>query len=276
MLVSQDYLTESVDAVLDNAVYLTEAETLNNPKICPVIENARLGMFITPFSSLAGIMEAYDLSGDEALLCVAEANEIDPAYITVSINDYDIIAEPEIVNEFSNYVVNPISEDSTAYQLMDICLESWAETGDDSYLDYYVEDALFDDETDMQLLEGTLGTVTKAYIASKAGKKLLKTAAGALGGYGKDIVKNPLKHKKLALVGLGVAAYKNRDKIQAAVASKIAALRSKLEDLRARQMAPELPPQQKNVIQRAIERIKEMIRTLMDKIRGRSSAPAEA
>lgn len=319
MLVRSDYLTESVDSILDNAVYLTESETMNNPAICPVIENSRLGIYIAPFTSVSGLMETYDIDGDTALAWVAESNGVDPDAITVSINDYDIIAEPNIVNEFSHYVVNPISEDSAAYQLMEACLDGYFNTGDEGYLDYYVEDALFDEETDYSLLNESWGgkALRKAgefigSVGQSAGKhtssNFITTGLGKLGqkftnagatvgskavGLGNKFDEKiatslpyravarvgsiPLKHKKLTAVAGGIYAYKHRKQIKAAIASKIAALRDKTQQLQQQQAAA-ATPEQKGIIQRAIDKIKQMINALIAKLKGlrggSSSAPA--
>lgn len=301
MLISSDYLTESVDAVLDNAVYLSESESLNNPKICPVIENSTLGLFLAPFTSVAGVMEAYDLDGDTALAYIAESNNVDPSYLTVCINDFDIIAEPDIVNEFSHYVVNPISENSMAYQLMEACLDGYFNTGNEDYLDYYVEDALFDEETDTSLLneENFVSSAMRkaSYATGQASNQLRKftknlrknsrdlegkyqtrkaqvqnslpyKAASAIGGF-------PLRHKKLAAAAAGIYAYKHRGQIKSAIASKIAALRDKTQQLQQQQQAA-ATPEQRNIIQRAIDKIKAMIQTLLNKLRGTSNNGANA
>lgn len=305
MLVKSDYLTESVDSILNNAVYLTESETMNNPTICPVIENSRLGIYIAPFTSVSGLMEAYNIDGDSALAWVAESNGIDPECITVSINDYDIIAEPEIVNEFSHYVVNPISEDSAAYKLMEACLDNYFETGDEGYLDYYVEEALFNEEADITLLDEGAKDVAMRVVG--AGRNFLGKAGVKFGKFSNSLVskgdaidntargiKNrvtgslpfravksvatfPLRHKKLSVVAGGIYAYKHRKQIKAAIAAKIAALKDKTMQLQQQQAAA-ATPEQKGIIQRAIEKIKQMINNLLTKLkslRGGSSAPAE-
>lgn len=304
MLVRSDYLTESVDSILDNAVYLTESETMNNPAICPVIESDRLGIYIAPFTSISGLMEAYDIDGDTALAWVAESNGVDPESITVSINDYDIIAEPKIVNEFSHYVVNPISEDSAAYQLMEACLDGYFDTGDEGYLDYYVEDALFDEETDYSLLNE--GAKDAAMRFAGAGRNFLGKVGVKFGKLSNSLVSKgdsldntfrnvsdkvtgslpyratkkvatlPLRHKKLATVAGGIYAFKHRKQIKAAIASKIAALRNKTQQLQQQQAAA-ATPEQKGIIQRAIEKIKQMINTLIAKLKGiRGGSPYAA
>ena len=137
--------------LLDEATYLSEDESIINPATIPVKEVSRLGYGVVRFDDVDKLSEAYDIDYIDAMYAIAEASDMDPESLAVSVPEEDIIAYPEIVNELANIVVQPLSEDSLAYQYVDMCLEAWDNTGDDEYLEAIVEDYCLDEAVDILL-----------------------------------------------------------------------------------------------------------------------------
>jgi len=131
--------------LLEEATYLSEDESIINPATIPVKEISRLGYGVVRFDDVDKLSEDYGIDYIDAMYAIAEASDMNPEYLAVSVPEGDIIAYPEIVNELANIVVQPLSEDSLAYQYVDMCLEAWDNTGDEDYLEAIVEDYCLDE-----------------------------------------------------------------------------------------------------------------------------------
>ena len=126
--------------LLEEATYLSEDESIINPATIPVKEVKRLGYGVVRFDDVDKLSEDYGIDYIDAMYAIAEASDMDPEHLAVSVPEEDIIAYPEIVNELANIVVQPLSENDFEYQYVDMCLEAWDNTGDESYLEAIVED----------------------------------------------------------------------------------------------------------------------------------------
>ena len=130
----EDLALNEAMSILENAEYLSEDECLLDPNTIPVFENARLDMHIVTYNDMVKLSESYGLDADECLQCVAETNQIDPSTIAVAIDEADSIVDPDIVTDFPQVVINPISEESLAYKFCEACVDAYAETADEDYL----------------------------------------------------------------------------------------------------------------------------------------------
>ena len=146
-------MTNAMD-ILNEANYLSESESMINPKTIPVKEVSRIGYGVVRFDDVDRLAENYGCDYIDAMYAIAEASDMNPEYLAVAVPEEDIIAYPEIVNELANIVIQPLSEDSFAYQYVDMCLEAWDNTGDEDYLEAIVEDYCLE-EAAMLLTEMT-------------------------------------------------------------------------------------------------------------------------
>ena len=128
------------NSVLKEAVFLEEDECRLNPLAVPVVENTRIGALIANFSDIERLSEENNIDYFDAISAIAEANDVDFDSIAVAVDEARIIADPEIVDEVSNVVVNPISENSDAYVFVDLMVESYAMTGDVDFLNFMLEE----------------------------------------------------------------------------------------------------------------------------------------
>lgn len=128
--------------VLSEANYLSD--NIVTPITVPVVENSNLGAAVVRFSDIESITESYGCDYLDAMVAVAEQNGIDPEYLAVAVDEARIIEEPELINELANIVINPQSENSLAYQFCEAMVDSYAETGDEAYLEAISTDQYMD------------------------------------------------------------------------------------------------------------------------------------
>ena len=134
-------------AVLDEAVYLDESESLINPATVPVREMSRLGEGVTMvrFDDIAALAESHGANYIDAMVAVAEASGVDPERMAVAVDEADIIENPDIVLELANVVVAPLSEDSLAMRYVNECINLWSQMEDTEEADQALAEALIDD-----------------------------------------------------------------------------------------------------------------------------------
>lgn len=174
----EDLALNEAMSILENAEYLSEDECLLDPNTIPVFENARLDMHIVTYNDMVKLSESYGLDADECLQCVAETNQIDPSTIAVAIDEADSIVDPDIVTDFPQVVINPISEESLAYKFCEACVDAYAETADEDYLWFAIDESylLEADKTED-------GQAKKANVFSRG----WNAAKGAVQGVGSQI-----------------------------------------------------------------------------------------
>lgn len=140
MLIRSNQLTlNEASAILDNGVYLTEAEAALNPVAVPVLENNRLGICTVSYNDIQRVSEDYGCYNYDALHSIAEASNISVDDIAVAIDESDIILDPSIVSEFPKYVVKPLSENSVEFLFTESCLELFLESGNYDYMELLTE-----------------------------------------------------------------------------------------------------------------------------------------
>lgn len=138
--------------ILNESVYLDESESILSPMAVPVVENARIGACVVAFDDVERLAEDHGVDYIDAMVGIAEANEIDMDHLAVSVPEWKIIADPEVVNELSNVVVSPISSDHPIYELCEMCVDAALLENDSEYIDAIValitEGNLMDQEED--------------------------------------------------------------------------------------------------------------------------------
>ena len=142
MLITESQLNRSTSFqnILDEAVYLNEAESALSPVAIPVVENSRIGAAVVNFTDVERLAEENCMDYFEAVDAIAEANQISATDIAVAVDEARIIMDPEIVNECHNVVVRPISENSDAFIFVDMMLEAFENTGDVTFMNMIVNE----------------------------------------------------------------------------------------------------------------------------------------
>lgn len=142
MLITESQLNRSTSFqnILDEAVYLNEAESALSPVAIPVVENSRIGAAVVNFSDVERLAEENCMDYFEAVDAIAEANQISATDIAVAVDEARIIMDPEIVNECHNVVVRPISENSDAFIFVDMMLEAFENTGDVTFMNMLIDE----------------------------------------------------------------------------------------------------------------------------------------
>lgn len=138
MTKSYDPIQEAAD-ILNESVYLDESESILSPVTIPVVENARIGANVVAFADVERLAEDHGADYIEAMQAIAEANEIDMDHLAVSVPEWKIIADPEVVNELSNVIVAPISSGHPIYQFCEACIDTAIEEDDECYLEAMYE-----------------------------------------------------------------------------------------------------------------------------------------
>ena len=142
MLITESQLNRSTSFqnILDEAVYLNEAESALSPVAIPVVENSRIGAAVVNFTDVERLAEENCMDYFEAIDAIAEANQISATDIAVAVDEARIIMDPEIVNECHNVVVRPISENSDAFIFVDMMLEAFENTGDVTFMNMIIDE----------------------------------------------------------------------------------------------------------------------------------------
>lgn len=124
---------ESLYSILDDSNYITnECITTLSPISVPVIESSELSCNIINFFDVERLSEENSISLHEAMLVIAESNNLGNAAVVVP--DWKLLASPSILEEMTNVVLSPINSNNVYYQFVSECVDTFAETGDESWL----------------------------------------------------------------------------------------------------------------------------------------------
>lgn len=138
MLVRQNRLQDSVDSLLENAIY--DDIDFSHSSCIPVVENARLGINIVSHANMQDLQMQHGITLEEAYQYIAEANNIPIGSIAVAIDECDLILDPSLAALYEdNYVVNPLPYDNPVMQVCEALVEQAIIEGDDEYLDIFEE-----------------------------------------------------------------------------------------------------------------------------------------
>lgn len=148
--------------ILDECFYLTEEESLIHPQQLPIVTYD--GYPTIHYNFIEQFTEEYDCSLDEAVSALCEVNNIED--LTITIPDYEILLNPDIITENVNFVLLPIPEDSLAYQFCESCIDAFAESGDEGWLELLIEDV--DKDALNDIMNHSNWTAEEKYNATKS------------------------------------------------------------------------------------------------------------
>lgn len=137
---------QEANAILNEAEYLAESESVTSARAIPVVENARIGAYVVKFDDLSRLAEDHGMTFDDAMVTVAEANGVDPEHLAVAVRETTVMAHPGIVNELCNVVVTPLPETDTMYQFTEACVDAFVESGNVSYMELLFNEAADDNK----------------------------------------------------------------------------------------------------------------------------------
>lgn len=143
-------LMQHIDQVLQESLYLENDYNYNDPQMVPVMENTftydgeEYSVGLVSYSDLAKLAENYNLDILDSLNLVAESNSVDPDNLAIVAEEYSAFEDPETflyLQENTVVFVNEIPETSLAYQFCEGCVDEYAKTADDFYLDLILDEA---------------------------------------------------------------------------------------------------------------------------------------
>jgi hypothetical protein len=158
MLIKESQLQSRLDpmSMLAEATFLSEEESRVQPVTIPVREMSRLGEGVTMvrFADVERLAEDSQVSYMDAVAAIAEASEVDVDKMTIAVDEADLIVDPSLLDEMTNIVVAPISENSLAYRYVSECIDAWANMDDTAEVDAMLEAALVEDSDLEAFCEG--------------------------------------------------------------------------------------------------------------------------
>ena len=99
----------------------------NTIAVCEASITDDVSVGVIRYSDIESLCEEYGLDYDEALSSIANTNNIDINALCIAVDESEVILDPSIVEDIPNVVINPISEDSLAYQYCEMLLEEYIE-----------------------------------------------------------------------------------------------------------------------------------------------------
>ena len=166
-----DYNTRNTLNLLESMYRIDRIWAKHTPASIPLMESKEYGAFIARYSDLMKLSEEYDASIQECLDAVIYENHLRPNEVIVSLEEWRPYVDPLILHRFSNNYVLVPEINTPAYRLCEVCMESFLETGDYTWLDLYVniteEEAIILDKQANLLLE--MPQDQWDYVASQSG-----------------------------------------------------------------------------------------------------------
>ena len=133
------YRSRDTLSLLDEMYRIDRVYTKPNPMTVPLVENFSYGAYVAKYSDILKLANEEEISIQESLNNVIRNHQLRPSDVIVAIEEWRPYVDPDILYRFSNnYVVIP-EINTPVYHLCEICMESFLETGDYSWLDFYVE-----------------------------------------------------------------------------------------------------------------------------------------
>ena len=134
MLFTESNLTTNGLHILNEGISITEQESFLHPSTIPISEVSRLNTVQIPYNTLLTFAEENGYSFQESLSMIAEAHDLNIENLSVCIQEEDIILDPDLINEFSNIIISPISSNDEIYQLCEETINAYVESEDEKYL----------------------------------------------------------------------------------------------------------------------------------------------
>lgn len=118
--------------------YLNESENVfNNISAIPLVSTS-YGTMID-YRDLSELAENYDISEEDAANIIAESNNISVDDLILSLDEADVILDPEAVTQFSSFIVRPASPYSEQALLVEAFFDEFENTGNEDILDILEE-----------------------------------------------------------------------------------------------------------------------------------------
>lgn len=208
----QDSALNEAMSILENAEYLSEDECLTDPSTIAIFEH-ELG-YIVEHSDIDRLCEDYGIDQEQAIESIAEANEIDPDYIKVSIPEEEVYLDESIVEDYEGRVVfNPISKSTLAYKFVDEMVDAYAESADEDYLYAIIdEDVLMEADVETPPKKPQLLLTDNRPVYKKHSNAFMYggVAAGvAVGGLGLAKILKEAKNKPKSWIAKKIASLRS-------------------------------------------------------------------
>lgn len=143
-------LFDFADQIINESVYLDDDCEYNNPSMIPIVEDSIMyegetyPIGLVSYEDISKLSENYSIDLVDSLSLIAESNQIEYGNLAVVVESYSIFEEPENIDylrENANIFVNEIQDSSLAYQFCESCVDEYARTADDLYLDLILDEA---------------------------------------------------------------------------------------------------------------------------------------
>jgi len=172
--------TRDTFSLLEAMGRINRTYTKPHPTTTPLIESAEYGAFVVRYSDLVKLSEEYDISIQDSLDSLMYTHQLRPNELIVSLEEWRPYVNQNILYEFTNkYVLIP-EIDTPAYRLCEACMESFLETGDYSWLDFYLECPNF-------LLEAGFDVSKAGATNARQRKRLARAAQSEINGKLEDL-----------------------------------------------------------------------------------------
>lgn len=265
MVFTEEQLDLDPLKVLDEAIYLAANEASHKAITVPVCENQRLNTYTVYSEDVFGLAEENGISYFDALNAIAKTHDLLPSNLTVVINEADVVDDPEIVNEFENIAIAPISDFDPVYVFIEAAIDTYADTEDEAIIDFIVNEANMGQEfyrTMLRHMASDAGKMDRNPIKAYEGVKNLGPMYARWGWDQNPLVRNIafFKHPVVQAI-LGHNGSGGIDKYKSAIMSFAKAAGDTPEEAKA------------NVIARFEKAVKGMKYAALDPLEGRYSSP---
>ena len=118
-------------------MYNEYKNVFNNISAIPLVSTS-YGTMID-YRDLSELAENYDISEEDAANIIAESNNISVDDLILSLDEADVILDPEAVTQFSSFIVRPASPYSEQALLVEAFFDEFENTGNEDILDILEE-----------------------------------------------------------------------------------------------------------------------------------------
>lgn len=249
---------------------------INDFNIIPLIE--RKNKIFLKFNDIKYFNEEYGLDYNYILTEIAFNNNINKRDITIAINESDIILNPNIVYNFNNIAIIPISENNLIYQFCEDCIDAFLETENEEYFELLINESKFKEF----VKKAGIGNYTKKHPMIKnvfSARKIheknyprINMLTGNINYLHESNMSNfnisdfigPNAKKNMA-IRLQKTAQQIIDKNSKGIAEKIAALHRLGNQLKNKEETT-TDIEKKGFIQRTFDKVKNVAKSLINKI----------
>lgn len=132
--------TESIMSLIESFERIDRNFIRPSFEAVPLRETMDYGhSYFLRYKDIVNLCEEYDCSTQKCIDEVTRVHRLRPMDVIVSLEEWRIYDNPQVLYEFSNeYVVVP-EYDTPTYRLCEACMELYLETGNPSYVDFYIQ-----------------------------------------------------------------------------------------------------------------------------------------